>query len=328
MKNTQKILLAIFAFVLVAVTVIVIVIKSDHNSDNTTQPDNDTLYTLPEESIDTTQTENEANTSQHSDHNHNNTPVTSDDIVSPSENKNNISSDENNDVQSSKTYDLSDAEILQTQKSSFGNISLISTKNYGKRVYLIEASVENKKFFYEFPSSYNIENIYYANVDGEYGDELIIHADIDYTGIYDNVVLKITKNGIKSLINKNQLIDFMSCNSSVLKNNFNVEITNSYTGMRKTINVQGINNEDYSDSYWEKDGTIAETDPKDHVWFEESYYVFEPRDTDNDGIYEIVCCQQASLGSPDSLIGYVETVLEFNSKTKKFEISKTNFYSM
>ena len=111
-----------------------------------------------------------------------------------------------------------------------------------------------------------------------------------------------------------------------LKENFNVEISNKYVSFTKTVNVKGINDEKYDDSYWDESGKIMETDVFDHVWIDETFRSFEPQDVDNDGIYEIVCSQYASLGEYSSCIGYASTTLKYNTEIKQFEIIRANFY--
>ena len=76
----------------------------------------------------------------------------------------------------------------------------------------------------------------------------------------------------------------------------------------------------------DESGKIMETDVFDHVWIDETFRSFEPQDVDNDGIYEIVCSQYASLGDYSSCIGYASTTLKYNTEIKQFEIIRANFY--
>ncbi len=327
MKNIQKILLAVLSLVFVAVVIIIVVVKTDKD-EKTTQHQNTTQYTISGENGNS-QAENNTIFSQQTNQNNtlNNEDVIENTMASDKQNSSASSNKtDTNSTQTSKKYDFSDSEVLESQRSSFGDTKLISAKYNGEKIYLFEATVDNRKFYYELPGHYNIENIYYANVDGFYGDEIIIHSDTRQYGIYDNVVLKITKDGILPLLDKEQMLDFLMSYNSILKKDFNVEIINSYTGIKKTVNVYGINEENYDESYWNSDGSIAETDLKDRVWFYDFYYSFVPNDVDTDGLYELICSQKASLGAYNSIIGHTVTTLKYNIETKEFEVMKTEFY--
>lgn len=321
MKNTQKILIAVLVLVFVAVVVFIIAVKSDKTDAENNEAT--TSYALPEENE---ISESITNASQSS---HNHEQGAEDATISSNGSDKNASSVSGNpaesSVQNSKNYDLTNAQILQTQRSSFGEIRLLSAKSDGNNVYLLEATVENKKFYFEFPGYYIIENIYFANVDGRYGDEVIVHSNTGNVGIYNNIVLKITPNGIESLINEKKSSELGSSFTSTLKSDFNVEISNKYTNKKKTVNVKGINNEDYTSIYWDENGKITEKEKTDHVWFNETFYRFEPQDTDEDGVYEIICSQHASLGDFSSKIGYAQITLKYDTETKQFKIIDSNF---
>ncbi len=323
MKNIQKILLAVLVFVLIGVTALIIFVKTNNN-DNATNNPSENNYTLPgeiapEETIaDVVHGHNNKHEQKTETATKNNTDSTN---GTTTYDKNSYSPAVNN-----KTYNIKDAEVISTQKSSFGEIRLLSAKSDIKNIYLLEAEYKGKKFYAEYPAHYNIENIYYANVDGSYGDEVIIHASTNTKGVYENDVLKITPDGIIHLFNANNAFHMASSFSTKLKENFTVEILNKHTSFTKTINVKDINDENYADSYWDETGKIMETDVFDHVWIDETFRRFEPQDVDNDGIYEIVCSQYASLGDYSSCIGYASTTLKYNTEIKQFEIVRANFY--
>ena len=323
MKNIHKILLAVLVLVLVGVIALIIFVKTNDGDNNSVNNPSENNYTLPGEN-----TSEEIITDAVHGHNHEHEEAetaTNNNTVSGN---NTTEKDKNSysPVVSNKTYDTKNAEIINTQKSSFGEIRLLSAKSDGKSVYLLEAEYEGKKFYTEYPAYYDIENIYYANVDGSYGDEIIIHASTNTKGVYENDILKITADGIIHLLNANNAFYMTTSFDTKLKENFNVEISNKYVSFTKTVNVKGINDEKYDDSYWDESGKIMETDVFDHVWIDETFRSFEPQDVDNDGIYEIVCSQYASLGDYSSCIGYASTTLKYNTEIKQFEIIRANFY--
>lgn len=323
MKNIQKILLAVLALVLVGVIDVIIFVNTNdkNNTGNNSHTNN---YTIQGE---VTSEETTADTVHNHEHDHEHTAetVTKNDTGSGNSkteyDKNSYSPADNN-----KTYDLKDAEVINTQKSSFGEVRLLSAKSDGKSIFLIEAEYKGKKFYAEYPAYYNFENIYYANVDGYYGDEVIIHASTGNDGIYENDVLKITSDGIIHLLNANNAFHMTTSFNTKLKENFNVEFSNKFTSFKKTINVKNINDENYVGSYWDKNGKVTEEDVLDHVWIDESFIRFEPQDVDNDGIYEIVCSQYTSLGDYSSCIGYAGITLKYNTGLKQFEIVNATFY--
>ncbi len=322
MKNTQKILIAISALVLVGIVVLIIFVKSD---DDNTNNDITNPYTLSDEAAENVSDTDSAHSYEEENDatSANKSNETTGTVVSGN------STNSDNPVKNDETYSFSDAEIMQSQKSSFGDIKLLSAKADGKKVFLLEATVKNKKFYYEFPGYYNIENIFYANVDYVYGDEIIIHANTGGNGgagTYENIILKITSDGIVSLFNSSDEFELLTTFNSNLKENFNVEISNKYTGFKKTINVKGLNDENYADSYWDENGDVMVIATEDEVWVDETYCVFEPKDVDDDGFYEISCSQYTSLGAHSSCIGYAHTTLKYNKDSKQFEITDADFY--
>ncbi len=205
MKNTQKILIAVLSLTLVIVAIFVILAKTNHNT--SPEVSTDSRYTLPGEVI---AESNSETTHLHHNEEHNViTSVTGKDHQN--ENKTNITANNNSSIKNNKTYNFKDSEVLLTQKSYFGDIKILSARVDAKKVFLLESTVKNKKFYYEFPGYYNIENIYYADIDGYFGDEVIIHANTGGNGgagSYDNIILKITPDGIIPLLYEENIFIF------------------------------------------------------------------------------------------------------------------------
>lgn len=321
MKNTQKVLLAVLALVLAGIIAVIIFVRTNDNSNDAAVNPTSDSYTLPGEIA-------TGETIADGQHNHNHEHTTENSTINNTDNNNITLNNGNPDspVTNNKIYDLKDAEVLGAQKSSFGSVRLMSAKSEGKNIILLEAEYKNKKFYVEYPAYYNIENVYYANVDGAYGDEIIIHSSTNKYNIYENDILKITPDGIIHLLNANNAFYMTTSFNTRLKDNFNVEITNKYVSFKKTVNVKGINDEKYEDSYWETDGKLAVIETDDKVRIDETFCSFEPQDVDDDGIYEIVCLQYASLGDYTSSIGNMGVTLKYNTQLKQFEIVSANFY--
>ena len=323
-NNTQKILIGVLALTLVIVIGLVIFIKTDRGNANSEGSDGQNQYTQSDEMSANSQA---ADTLSHQ-HEEDGTASQSGKDDSDETKKEAVSNSDSH-VKNDASYKFTDAEIIQSQKSSFGDVKLLTANVDGKKVILFEATVKDKKFYYEFPIYYNIENIYYANVDGYFGDEIIIHANTGGNGgagSYDNIILKITENGIINLFDDEAAFKFLTSFKTELKDDFNVEITNKYTSFKKTINVKDINSEKYGDSYWETDGKLAVIKTSNQVCIDETFYVFQPKDTDSDGYYEIVCYQYASLGSLTSNIGSTQLTLKYDRDSKQFFVSGADFY--
>lgn len=322
MKNTQKILLAVLALVLAGIIAAIIFVRTNDNSNNVSDNSTSDNYTLPGEFA-------PGETITDGKHNHNHEHLTESSTKNSTDSNNNITVNNgtsDSPVSNNKVYDLKDAEVLNTQKSSFGNVRLLSAKSDGKKVFLLEAEYKSKKFYVEYPAYYNIENIYYANVDGTYGDEIIIHSSTNIDGDYVNDVLKITPDGIIHLLTANNAFYVATSFNTNLKDNFNVEFSNKYVSFKTTVYVKGINDENYEDSYWETNGKLAVIETEDEVWIDETFRGFEPRDVDDDGIYEIVCLQHTSLGDYTSCIGNTSVTLKYNTQLNQFEVVSADFY--
>ncbi|MBP3329429.1 MAG: hypothetical protein J6L89_01215 [Clostridia bacterium] len=327
MKNTQKILIAVLALVLIAVTALIIFVKTNKTDENNINNNPTDIVSNENNTVSADQTDNQNNhdvTYSESD----NTPITNvNDNKTPSAG-NNPSKEPTQAA--TKNYDLSSAELMQSQITSFGELKLYSTDYNGKKIYLFVIDNDGKKFFREIPGEYIIENIYYANIDGRFGDELIIRAN---TGTntnpptYKNYIFKITSKGFESLFSASDLNKFASGYRAELKQGFNVKISNSITGYSKTINVKGLNKNTYVGEYWDANGNLTTNKTKEQVDFGDGFHFIEPKDVDNDGIYEITCSQYTSLGKRSDCIGYANTVIKYDFQKKEFKVISTVFYS-
>lgn len=332
MKKSQKILVAVLCLVAVAIIALIIFIKAPDkptspNGENiSTNIQNDNvLHNSGEKISETTGAQmenspvidnenNQTTASKHSNNNINNNPADKTD---------------KNNKKPNQSYNLDAAEIMNTQKTSFGELKLYSTKSVNKDIYLLELNHNNgNKFYYEIPGEYIIENIYYANVDERFGEEILVRAwsgKINEPGNYATYVLKITNTEFVSLLSSSEIKKFTQTFTAELKPNYNISVYNKTSGFSETINVNDINSK-FASSVWNNDGSILSGKTSADVIFEEAYNGFEPRDVDNDGIHEIVCTQSTSIGNKVNVIGYAATTLKFNYDSGKFEIFATDFY--
>lgn len=329
MKKSQKLLIGLLIVTLIVTTAIIIFVKTDNN-----QPtDTNVIYVTDAEGNTVAVTQGTADYTIVTDsdgnefyaeittNNNADTTTGKNNKVTTIDNNNKNNSTDKKPTENNKTYNLDNAILVQTQKISSGELKLYSLTSDGKTIHLFVAEKDGNKFYKEIPGSYIIENIFYADIDGKFGDEIIVHAnkclgDTPYK--YENYVLKITTDGFEELFKPSSVsLGF----SGTLKDNFSVEITNSKTGLQKTINLQ---NSSFAEKYWDKDGKVLS--PQSKVVFESSFYTFEPNDYDSDGLFEIACTQYVSLTSQQDFVGYARTVLEYDSTTKEVKVVETNFY--
>ena len=320
MKNKRKILIGVLAVILSFICVIVAVVFLKPNKINNSNTDETTTYVKTENNGKAEESKTDSVTENNTQNHH---PVTEVTTVSTNHNHNAPENQTHELIQNYKNYDLSQADIITDKSASFGKCRLYSVNSEGKRVFLIEATSNGKKYYYEFFGSSEIKDVILKNVDGQNGDEIIILARKS-NGLYDNLVLKVTGKGMVSLLSEAEINEFATAYTSELKENFNVDIYCQY-GDKKTINVKNINKENYVGSYWDASGKLIEEFTEDPIWFDETFCSLEVKDVDSDGAYEIICSQYASMGDYESCVGYAETTIKYNTKYDKFTVVNSKF---
>lgn len=316
MKNSQKkiILLTVLIAIVVIAVIIVALLKPGSTSTNNKYEEN-TVTSIYEDPDNITANGQIGNNNQVSESQNINAAGNT---TKPA-NKNNT---DKNTIK--EEYDLKNAELIQSQRISSYDLCLYSTKNNGKIIYLFTAEKDDKLFYFDIPGEYIIENIYYANIDGYYGDEVIIHANKNnnsQSDKYQIYVLKITSSGIQTLLNEQQMKSFAQHFSGTPLSNSTVKISNSKTSYSKTIDVEKYS---FSAKYWDESGK-----PKNNtkVISGKNFNHCEPKDVDNDGLYELYCAQYIGLSEDTNCIGYAYTTLKYNLNKNSFEITDTIFYA-
>lgn len=152
--------------------------------------------------------------------------------------------------------------------------------------------------------------VYFVDVDGEKGEEIVLH--IDYAGnggygSYAGVIYKVEKDGISTIFDSETDKLITGAFESRLEAPFKAVVYCKEAGYEKTLDFS-------KGDFAERDFIFdAEGNPiVDYGVNFDSFYRFEPKDVDKDGIYEIVCRQYASLGSHVSCVGFTELVLSFD----------------
>lgn len=153
--------------------------------------------------------------------------------------------------------------------------------------------------------------VYFVDVDGEKGEEIVLH--IDYAGnggygSYAGVIYKVEKDGISTIFDSETDKLVTGAFESRLEAPFKAVVYCRDTGYEKVL--------DFTDKEFSEKKYIfdAEGNPiVDYGVNFDSFYRFESKDVDKDGIYEIVCRQYASLGSHVSCVGFTQCVFECDS---------------
>ena len=154
-------------------------------------------------------------------------------------------------------------------------------------------------------------NTYFADVDGDGIQEILIHHNTGGcggAGLYQTWVLKVEGNEIRILFEN--FNEFDTGFESRFLDGYKMEVKNKFTGYTLVFDVK-----DQYGSYIDANGG-----PPDGSIILDPFYVFEPTDTDNDGISEIFCKQYTSYHSHTDYTGMACSVLKFNKQTQVFEV--------
>jgi len=196
----------------------------------------------------------------------------------------------------------------------------------------LAVEAETKVLFKALNESHG-EELYLRDIDGDKLDEIIIQQGISgNSGSFTSFssIFKVGRNEIKKIYynsnyDDNNYGELAAGFSGIPKDGFKIEISNKFTGYKKTI--------DYTNTYdkfkeaGEKNNVFNKNGKVISDWKVEfgGFYTFEPKDIDDDGVYEIVCEQRGELNNVIDHIGYAKSVLKFNPKTQKFKVIKAEF---
>jgi len=160
--------------------------------------------------------------------------------------------------------------------------------------------------------------LYLRDVDGDGLDEIIVQQTVDMSGgagQFFSRVFKVVGDEIQEIFNSPTIeSQFDTGFTSKLKDGFQLEIKNRFTGYKATLDFSASKR--YLGFYFDESGKVtrAETIHCD------SFHTFVPEDVDGDGIFEIVCLQYVSLCGHSDGIGDAKTVLKWNGKTRTFAV--------
>ncbi len=99
-----------------------------------------------------------------------------------------------------------------------------------------------------------------------------------------------------------------------------LKVENRHTGYAKTVTVTG-KDADYFRFWYDEEGIPLES----VGLLVDSFYHFVPEDVDDDGVYELRCCQYTSLIDHSDYVGTAISILKFDATTNSFVIVDADF---
>ncbi len=216
---------------------------------------------------------------------------------------------------------LEGVEITYTSDISHGTLYLLEEKD---PFYVID-----KHFFFAVEKGDQIllaeagtgalaEYIHCCDVDGEQGDEILFMIDNGGNGgagSHSTYVFKINNNKISNIYHS----DYSNNNhgfSTKLIEPFKVEIKNNYTEYTSAIEVQN----DFIYLFDEQGKPTSDISVSI-----DCINSIEPKDVDNDGIYELICKRYSSLGAHVGYLGDAVTTLKYDKSINSFKIIDAEF---
>lgn len=154
-------------------------------------------------------------------------------------------------------------------------------------------------------------SLFTGDVDGDGIQEILVHSNtggMGGFGVWETWVLNVEDNDIRILF-KN-FDEFDTGFESRFLDGYQMEVKNKFTGYTLVYDVKERHREYINSSDKMPSGKIT-LDP---------FYIFEPKDMDDDGICEILCEQYTSCIDHADYTGKACSVLKFNKQTQVFEV--------
>jgi len=187
------------------------------------------------------------------------------------------------------------------------------TPSFGYGLF-IEINTGKTTFQKELKSDITLipsDHLFLGDVDGDGIQEILVHSNtggIGGYGLWYTWVLKVENDQIQTLFEN--FNEFDTGFDYRFLEGYQMEITNRITGYRLVFDVK----EDHK-KYLDH----AKELPDDEMMID-PFYVFEPTDTDGDGVSEILCKQYTSIFGHADYTGNACSVLKFNVETQTFEV--------
>lgn len=191
----------------------------------------------------------------------------------------------------------------QEQKLDYGYTVFVEV-TAGKRVL-------QKELGFSTPPALG-DDLYFADIDGDAIQEIIVHYDTGGCGGFGSfvsMVLKLENDEIHALL---ETYEFDTGFSSSFADGYQMTVVNEHTGYSLAFDAK----EHYSEGFFDENGKAK----SQYSFFIDSFYEFAPQDVDKDGIYEIACKQYAHLQGHSDYVGDACSILKYNAETQTFEV--------
>lgn len=218
-----------------------------------------------------------------------------------------------------KVSELSDADLeIDNKLSSSRNsqvIYLVSDYRYDlnkKHDLYLAVETANKTSFYKLEFTSYEDYFFICDVDGDKTDEIVLRQFVDSVGGAGQHFTAIYK------VDDDALSEIFLAAPSGYDAGFSAELSNQgriklNIGYEVLINGAQGNIESDMET-WE---------PVSLVYH--SLFAFEPKDIDNDGVFEIYCSQLLTIITKEAPRGKLSYFLKFNVATQTFEVIDASF---
>lgn len=220
---------------------------------------------------------------------------------------------------------------INLTENSFATVYLLADNRYDKNSvvadYYLVLTINGKiiaKDLSVWEDQADLSGTFFcADIDGDDDKEIILQECIGLSGgagQYLSRVFDFKNDEIVEIFSSNVKDEMFDTGFSVcILKNRSLEIKNRYTDYCKKI-ILSDRTDDYYSIWYENNG-----EPKNLHLMIDTFYKFEPYDIDNDGAYEIKCCQYTSLYGHSDFIGTAVSFLKYNKEEDSFDIYEAFF---
>jgi len=160
---------------------------------------------------------------------------------------------------------------------------------------------------------YRDGTLYCVDLDGDGVEEILFHqfnGGCGGAGQYNAIVAKLEGEDL-SLLYSSLAGQMDTGFSSSFTDGYQMTVVNAHTGYSLTFDAK----EEHK-MFFDENGKVK----SQYSFFIDSFYEFEPKDVDGDGIYEIACKQYTDLLNHPDYVGNACSILKYNTDTQSFEV--------
>lgn len=162
------------------------------------------------------------------------------------------------------------------------------------------------------------DSITMCDINGDEIDECILQQVLDMfggAGQFMSRVISFTEDEVNVIFESHPANLYDTGFRSEYLERKSLRITNVYTGYTTQIDISGM----FKDEFFDSNGKGVNR-PGIRC---ESFIVFEPKESNQDGYCEIECIQLVTLDGQS--LGYARSILKYNSKTQTFDVTDSEF---